>query len=146
MRLLSHPADYYWYQCDEESYDAETERMNQELEAQWANHMKQFPEKPKLTKAELEERIDYRKSRVEATKRMEMPEEIIENEKHLLDEVVTIYGNKDWLYKSEDKIYRAAYDKQRDSFEFIFTPNIPDKVKDFIESKGEKDYYHFAQQ
>jgi hypothetical protein len=136
MRLLDYPEDWYWYEYDQASYDKEYSRQEEEYQKQWNEHMSKFTKPYKLTKTELEERIENQKKRCDAVKRMGAPVKILEHEKSRLDELTTLYGNKDWLYYSQDKIYRLEYEKARAEFEFNFEPVIPAEVIEHIETKN----------
>lgn len=135
MRPLPLPDDYYWFECDPESYDLEFDRMKKEYKEQWDKHMAKFDKPYKLTKTELEEKITWRQGRCKRLQELNAPTELQENEKRLLDDLSTAYGKKDWLYYSPDKIYRLEYEKARGEFKFEFTPVVPEKVQEYIKEK-----------
>ena len=132
MRMLKDPDDYYWYNIDQVSYDAEFERMQKERKQKYDEHMAKFKTPFKLTIQEIKDKLARHEERIKQYNRLNAPAIIIEQEQHNIDKLVTLWTSNDVLKSSADRTYRNAYQAHDKKFNFEFVPNVPPHVQDQI--------------
>jgi len=91
MLIPNMDADYFWYTTDQISYEAEQNRLDEERQKQWNAHMARFTKEPKLTKQEIEERINWYQQRYKKIKEFGMPDIIAEHEQNKLNHYIDLY-------------------------------------------------------
>jgi hypothetical protein len=132
MLIPNMDADYYWFHIDQASYEAEQQRLDEERTKQWNSHMARFTKEPKLTKKELEERIEWRLQRVKKIKELGMPDVIVEHEQFKLNECVEKLAKNEYIRTEVDRIYRKNYDTHAEKFKFNGEVQVPEHVQNSI--------------
>jgi len=135
MRMLPPPEDYYWYEIDQTSYDAEFDRMHQEYDQQYNSHMAKFKTPIKFTIQEIKDKLEWHESRVKKLNELSAPQLLIEHEQNEIDKLVTLWTSNDVLKSQVDRAYRKAYETHSKKFTFNFVPNIPEHVKIEIKNR-----------